>query len=45
MIITKVVMYVKFMHNGLLEWPSTPHTTFGTFWEMGNWFNGAIASD
>jgi len=27
------------------EWPSTPHTTFGTFWKMGNWFNGAITSD
>jgi hypothetical protein len=27
------------------EQPFTPHTTFGTFWKMGNWFNGAIAND
>jgi hypothetical protein len=27
------------------EWAFTPHTTFRTFWKMGNWFNQAIASD
>ncbi len=27
------------------EWLFTPHTTFGTFWKMGNWFNGAITKN